>query len=258
MISVIIPLYNKEKTIGRCLKSILTQTYYDLEIIIVDDGSTEGSRDVCEKFADPSVIPSEERNDESRDLTSTKSRAYEISPQGRNDTKIKIFSEGKNYGSNWARNFGAHKANGDYFFFCDADIILEPDALKKLKNALDENFAASYAYCSFKLGWKLMRGMSFDAEKLKQVNYISTMSLIRRKDFPGFDEQLKKFQDWDLWLTMLEQGKRGVFVDETLFTAIPDKRGKSRWLPKIFYKLPLKEVEKYNKAVRQIKEKHNL
>ncbi|PIR67070.1 MAG: hypothetical protein COU51_00575 [Parcubacteria group bacterium CG10_big_fil_rev_8_21_14_0_10_36_14] len=224
MISVIIPLYNKEKTIKKTIESILNQSYYDLEIIVIDDGSTDKS-------------------------------LQEV--KGSND-KVKIYSEGKNYGANWARNLGTHKVSGDYLFFCDADIILKRDTLKKLKNALDENFNVSYAYCSFKLGWKVMRGMSFDEVKLKEVNYISTMSLIRRKDFSGFDENLVKFQDWDLWLTMLEQGKRGVFVDEILFEAIPDKRGKSRWLPKIFYKLPLKEVKKYNEALQKIKLKHKL
>ncbi|MBU1180228.1 glycosyltransferase family 2 protein [Patescibacteria group bacterium] len=231
MISIIIPLYNKEKTIKRCIESILSQTYRDLEIIVVDDGSDDGGAEEARKFGD----------------------------------KIKVFSEGKNYGANWARNYGAHKAGGNYLFFCDADVILRNDALEKLKKALGKDSSGSYAYSGFKLGWKIFKSRAFDAEELKKRNYISTMSLIRRGDFPGFDEQLKKFQDWDLWLTMLEQGKRGIFVDEILFYAKPSRHGKSKWFPRFFYKIPWKKLgirigalEKYEEALKKIRDKHSL
>lgn len=243
MISVIIPLYNKKKTIKKTIESILGQSYKDWEIIIVDDGSTDGS---------PDVIPE------------SQSDILDLIAKG----KIKIISGLGHFGGNWARNYGAHLAQGEYLFFCDADIVLRSDALKKMKNALDKNLDMSYAYGSFRRGWKKMPSRPFNAEQLKKCNYISTMSLIRRVDFPGFDESLKKFQDWDLWLTMLARGKTGIFVEnpersrrvpEILFRSYVDKKGISRWLPKIFYKLTwLKEVKKYNEAVRIIKEKHKL
>lgn len=224
MISVIIPLYNKRGTITRCIESILSQSYKDLEIIVVDDISVDGGAEEAEKFGG----------------------------------KIKVVKGLGHFGANWARNYGAHLAQGEYLFFCDADIILRKDALHKLFLALEKNKNASYAYSSFKLGWKKMPSRHFDAETLKKFNYISTMSLIRRADFPGFDEKIEKFQDWDLWLTMLEQGKVGIFINEILFYAKPDK-GMSRWLPKFFYKLPwLQEVKKYNEAMKIIKEKHRL
>ncbi len=59
----------------------------------------------------------------------------------------------------------------------------------------------------------------FNEIKLKSANYISTMSLIRREAFPMFDENLKRFQDWDLWLTMLKNGKKGVSVPDLEFFA---------------------------------------
>lgn len=224
MISVVIPLYNKRKTIVKTINSILVQTHKDLEIVVVDDGSNDGGAEEAEKFG----------------------------------SKIKLIKGLGHFGANWARNYGAHLAQGDYLFFCDADIILKKDALKKMIAALEKNKNAAYAYSSFKRGWKKMRSRPFDAEQLKKCNYISTMSLIRRADFAGFDENLKKFQDWDLWLTMLEQGKVGIFTNEVLFYAKPDK-GISRWLPKIFYKIPwLQEVKKYNEAREIIIKKHNL
>ncbi len=244
MISVIIPLYNKKKTIIKTINSILGQAYKDLEIIVVDDGSTDGS---------PSVIP-ESRPSREAQRAKWGSDIRNLIAKG----KIKIISGLGHFGADWARNYGAHLAQGEFLFFCDADIILKKDALQKLFTALQENKNASFAYSSFQLGWKKMPSRPFDAAVLKKYNYISTMSLIRRKDFAGFDEKLKKFQDWDMWLTMLEQGKRGVFVPQFLFYAEPGK-GMSRWLPKIFYKMPwLKEVKKYNEAKEIIIKKHSI
>jgi hypothetical protein len=57
----------------------------------------------------------------------------------------------------------------------------------------------------------------FDADSLCRGNYISTMSLIRTEKFPGFDESLKRFQDWDLWLTMLKEGDTGEFTGKCSF-----------------------------------------
>lgn len=234
MISVIIPLYNKEGTIKKTIQSILNQTYKDLEIIIVDDGSIDGGVEDVKKF-------------------------YK---------EVKLFSENGHHGADWARNYGAHFAAGEYFFFCDADIILRPDAFKKLKKTLDENRQASYAYSAFQLGWKIFKSRPFDAQSLEARNFISTMSLIRANDFPGFDEKLKKFQDWDLWLTMLERGKTGVLVPEVLFYAKPSRGGRggmSKWFPRFFYKIPwqkfgirVETLEKYNEALAVIKDKHNL
>lgn len=224
MISVIIPLYNKRKTIGKTIKSILNQSHKDLEIIVVDDGSNDGGAEETEKF----------------------------------NGKVKTVKGLGHFGANWARNYGAHLAQGDYLFFCDADIVLRRHALEAMKETLEKNKNASYAYSSFQLGWKIMPSRPFDAGILKKFNYISTMSLIRRADFTGFDESLKRFQDWDLWLAMLEQGKTGVLVPEVLFYAKPG-RGMSIWLPQIFYKIPwLKSVKKYNEAKDIILKKHKL
>lgn len=237
MISVIIPLYNKKATIRRTIDSILGQTHKDFEIIIVDDGSTDGSL---------SVIPRLMRDPAAKD-------------------KIKLFSESGHHGAGWARNYGAHFAKGEYFFFCDADIILRPDALMKFKKALDENTKASYAYSAFQLGWKIFKSRSFDGKALRARNFISTMSLIKRDDFPGFDEKLKKFQDWDIYLVMLERGKTGIFIPKVLFYAKPSRSGISKWFPRFFYKIPwqkfgikMQSLEKYNEALREIKIKHNL
>lgn len=132
------------------------------------------------------------------------------------------------------RNDGFKKATQPYVFFCDDDILLPADALEKLYNSLKNEQVndkdVKYSYCSY-TGIVLhphthpMRGnfqinsRPFNANALKSGNYISTMSLIERDVFPFFDENLKRLQDWDIWLTMLSNGYKGVFVNNLNFFA---------------------------------------
>jgi len=94
-----------------------------------------------------------------------------------------------------SRNLGAKQALGTFLFFCDDDIILDPTCFEKLRNALIQS-NASYAYCDYgRIGFFDDRphiARPFDSEILKRDNYISTMSLIKRDHFPGFDERIKR------------------------------------------------------------------
>lgn len=229
-ISVIIPAYQHARDVVLCLESLFRQTFIDFEIILVNDGSTDGTEEVVKPFLDRITY---------------------------------IYQE--NRGGNAARNRGAREAKGKYLFFCDADLVLKPEVLAKMLKSLKENPEASYVYCSFRYGMKVFRLWSFDADKLRQVNYIHTSSLIRVEHFPGFDESVRRLQDWDLWLTMLEQDHVGVWLPEILFKCIPHKGGISTWVPGIFYRIPwrkfglrVKTVEKYQEAEKIMKAKHNL
>lgn len=233
MISIIIPVYNQAEKLKCCLASILLQTYKNYEVIIVNDGSTDKSgqaaKDFAEKFKEHGIH-------------------FHVIEQ-------------ENKGAPNARNHGFQASKGEYTLFCDADAELEENFLWEMINALQNNKEASYAYSSFWWGQKLFKLGPFDEKKLRQMPYIHTMSLIRTKDFPvtGWDENLKKLQDWDLWLTMLLEGHKGVWVDKILFTVCPGGTISS-WLPSFAYKIfPfLPTVKKYKKAVRIIKEKHGL
>jgi len=233
MISIIIPVFNQADKIVKTFKSILNQTYRDFEVVVVNDGSKDDVEKVAESFS---------QNFNQADIS------------------FKFFNQ-ENKGAPAARNRGWREAKGEYLFFSDADAILNPDLLKKLLDALMNNPGASFAYPSFYWGKKLFKGREFDAEKLKQTPYIHTMALIRKSDFPatGWDESIKKFQDWDLWLTMSGLGHKGIFVDQILFKIIPGGIISS-WVPSFAYKyLPwLPQVKKYNTALKVIKEKHKL
>lgn len=203
-ISVCIPAWNAGPTIRRCLVSLTRQDYPNVEIIVVDDGSTD---------ATPSII-------------------------AREFPTVRIL-RGDHRGANTARNIAARQASGELLFFSDADCVYEPDALSALARALDDHPEASFAYSSFKLGWKLFRLRPYDVHALRERNYIPTRALIRKRDFPGFDEELKRLQDWDLWLTMAEQGKHGVWIPRVLYSTIASHRVMSSgWFPKFLYHIP--------------------
>ncbi|MDP2944439.1 MAG: glycosyltransferase family A protein [bacterium] len=232
MISLIIPVYNQAPKLIKTLASIARQTYQDYEVIIVNDGSRD---QVDLMFAD-----------------------YYKKLVAENKY---LFISQPNQGAPAARNRGEREARGEYLFFCDADAVLEPEALEIMLAALNSNPVASYAYSSFNWGRKLFKVGDFNPDKLKAGPCIHTMALIKRVDFPagGWDVNIKKLQDWDLWLTMLEQGRVGVWIPQVLFTVAPGGTISS-WLPRFAYKfLPfLKQVRKYNEAVKIIKAKHGL
>ncbi len=232
---MIIPAYNAGKTIEWCLHFIFEQSYQNFEVIVVNDGSNDSTREKLEKAK----------------------RAL--------GDRIRILHQ-QNRGAPAARNRGAKEAKGEYLIFCDADIVMQEDCLKKMVHALEEHTDASYAYSSFKFGWKKFKLWPFDAARLRRMPYIHTTSLIRAEHFPktGWDESVKRLQDWDLWLTMLEHGHTGVWIPAVLFTVVNTKGTMSRWMPAFCYKIPkwlgirLASVTRYNEAVARIKQKHGL
>lgn len=231
-ISIIIPAYQHAETLPACLHSIFAQSIRDYEIIIIDDGSTDGTDRVLKPFLD----------------------------------RIQYFRQA-NQGGNAARNRGLGLAKGEYVIFCDADVVMEPKMLEKMRTALELHPEASYAYGGFLYGWKTFACFPFDPVRLKRMNFIHTTSLVRRADFPGFDPAIKRFQDWDVWLTMLSKGKIGVYIPEQLFriSVIKGRSGISDWLPSFMFRLPWhligwrpKRVAAYENAKKIIYTKHGL
>jgi glycosyltransferase involved in cell wall biosynthesis len=104
-ISIVVPIYNAEKTISRCIDSIINQTFYDIEIILIDDGSEDNSRVICEGYA-------------------------------AQDNRI-IFIHNANGGVSKARNTGIERVTTDYLMFVDSDDYIEPNMCEVLFNAVD-------------------------------------------------------------------------------------------------------------------------
>lgn len=99
-ISIIVPVYKTEKYLAECVKSILTQSFKDFELLLVDDGSPDECPQICDEYS-------------------------------RNDTRVKTLHK-KNGGSSSARNFGLAHAKAKYIMFVDSDDLLSEDAIKHL------------------------------------------------------------------------------------------------------------------------------
>lgn len=117
-ISVILPIYNVGKDLERCLNSIVSQTYTNLEIILVNDGSTDSSFAICHNFAEQ-------------------------------DWRIKLISE-KNAGRGIARNRGMAAATGDFLSFVDPDDILNPIYFERLHQQI-EKYHSDIAVCGYNI-----------------------------------------------------------------------------------------------------------
>ena len=120
-ISVIVPVYQAEKFLHRCLDSVARQTFSDWELILVDDGSTDGSAALCDRLA-------------------------------AKDNRVRVFHRKKNQGVSEARNLGINEAKGEYIAFLDADDCYEFQALETLWN-LREQSGADAAACGLTYLW---------------------------------------------------------------------------------------------------------
>ena len=109
MISVIVPVFNSERWLGECIESILAQSYRDIELLLVDDGSTDMSATICDRYAD-------------------------------SDNRVRVFHTG-NCGPAAARNFALDRIRGEFICFVDSDDILLPDALRNLHSIADRTGA---------------------------------------------------------------------------------------------------------------------
>ena len=117
LISVIVPVYNVEKYLPQCLNSIINQTYKNIEVVLVDDGSTDDSGNICEEYK-------------------------------KNDERIIVVHQ-KNSGLSAARNVGIEISTGEYITFIDSDDYISPDYIENLYSAL-EQYSADIAICDLK------------------------------------------------------------------------------------------------------------
>ncbi|MBE7445024.1 MAG: glycosyltransferase family 2 protein [Planctomycetia bacterium] len=185
LVSVVIPTYNREHTIVRAIQSVLNQTYKTLEILIIDDNSTDNTEKVI---------------------------------QGFKDDRMKYLRHTCNMGGSAARNSGIRIAKGEYIAFLDSDDEWLPEKIEKQLNIFfksDDTVGVVYTgfYVVNEYGEihnqmiPNERGSLFS--KLLVGNCVGTTSIILAKTcylrrIEGFDETLPSCQDWDLYLRLSE------------------------------------------------------
>lgn len=186
-VSVIIPCYNYGRFLRTAVESVLAQTHPACEIIIVDDGSTDDSREVAQALmADYPTFP------------------------------IRLHTQ-QNGGHLRARNSGIEQASGRYIVTLDADDKLPPNYLAACVAALEAHPEASVAYPNVQ---KFGNTAAFDVppaynfELLQRFNYLTMATLFKRQaweDVGGFPTH-EGYEDWDFWIRCGKQGHRGVHV----------------------------------------------
>jgi teichuronic acid biosynthesis glycosyltransferase TuaG len=203
LVSVIIPVYNCERFVADAIESVLFQTYKHFEIIVINDGSTDDSLTIIQKY----------------------------------NNRIEIISQ-KNSGVSAARNAGIMKAKGEYIAFLDADDTWYPDKLEKqieiFKKYNDVVFVSGFSDCldenNNKREFELVCPTRYHNhpanlyyELLMSGNPIWASSVIVRRDIlmdtDLFDIQRKRSQDYDMWIRLSKKG---------LFYIINEKVGKYR------------------------------
>lgn len=174
-ISVIMPVYNMEAYVAAAIDSILNQTFSDFEFIIVNDGSTDRSRDIIHSY--------------------------------RSDSRIAVLNLAQQRGNNVARNRGMNQARGRYICVMDADDIASPERLKVEFEYMESHpnvLAAGTHYSFMGTGYEPVKPQDYDRirEALLTVNCFLHPSLIIRTDclrsIGGYDESLLYSSDYDL------------------------------------------------------------
>lgn len=193
-VSIIIPCYNQGKYVAEAINSALRQTFKDIEIVCVNDGSTDNSVEIIKSF----------------------------------EHKYKNFiflNNEENRGVIYSRNFAIKNCNGTYILPLDADDIIEPTYVEKAVKILDNNPNIGIVYCKAKIFgnydkyWNLK---PFNKSDILYENCIFCSALFRKSDFlkiGGYNNNMKYgCEDYDLWLSFIEQGLEVFQINEILFS----------------------------------------
>ena len=195
-VSVVVTLYNYAHLVRQTLESIVASTDVSLEIVIVDDHSTDGGRDVVSAFVDEHP-----------------------------EVAVVLLGSDINRGLPAARNLGFEHARADRVMVMDADNLVYPNAIATLSRALDDDPDAAFAYSTleeFGVEPGVRSAMAFSVEHLCEANYIDAQAMIRVDAWArhgGYrvgDEMVFGWEDWELWLRMAAAGERGVHVARML------------------------------------------
>ncbi|WP_026662092.1 glycosyltransferase family 2 protein [Butyrivibrio proteoclasticus] len=205
LISVVVPIYNAENYIKRCVDSILAQTYENLEVILVDDGSTDSTPSILDEYADK-------------------------------DKRVRVIHK-ENAGHAHSRNQGLLASSGEFITFMDCDDYMHPDYMSKMYGAVCED-GSDMACCSFnyvdesgtRLGWSepsLVRCYvnSLTAQKKFLTSYdiegFSWNKLVRRSILIDnnlrYPEDQKAFVDMFLWYRAISACDKVSFVADKLY-----------------------------------------
>lgn len=198
LVSVIIPAYNAAAYVKEAVDSAIAQTYPNKEVIVVDDGSTDGTRAVLEPYIKKKAI---------------------------------VYLHQENRGLAGARNTGVRSARGEFVALLDSDDIFLPDKLERQVGYLVAHPNCGVCYCDLwhfyddapghmlKLNYIYYSGDEVFPRLLK-MNFINPLSVVVRRSEINrvglFDETYRRSEDWEYWVRLAYHGVRFCFLPETL------------------------------------------
>ncbi|MDY0987398.1 putative glycosyltransferase EpsH [Flavobacterium sp. ACN2] len=195
-ISAVVPIYNSQKTIAKCLESILSQTENVNEIIIVDDGSVDRSVAIANE-----VLKS----------------VHGI---------MIVLVEQENAGPSAARNKGVSLATSSHIAFLDSDDIWSPDHIRNVKEFFQENDSFKIVATKY-LGAPISYVGEIFLKKMLYKNYFLTPCVVLKKDVffevGGFNEEMSFAEDYFLWLSIISNN-RGYLLDYVGAANVDDKK----------------------------------
>lgn len=195
-VSVIVPVYNASKQLTRCIESITAQFYPDLEIVLIDDGSTDGSGRICDEAA-------------------IKNSAVKVLHQ-------------TNHGVSYTRNAGVRAASGDYICFVDSDDWVEPNFVEELVSAMESN-QADIAMCGWYENERLFSlekdGLEYNREEFLYYlfsffdgHYFALWNKIFKRELAGyFDETVSYLEDGIFICEYVKKACKAVIVPTALY-----------------------------------------
>ncbi len=200
LISIIIPVYNQEEHLGRCLDAILTQSFMSYEILLVDDASTDHTAQVCANYANK-------------------------------DARIKVFTNEQNRGQGYSRNFAMEKARAPYVTFVDSDDYIEPILLHRGVQTLEDmpdvdivhfDYEARSVNNEHKWWGRVQQGLRtgrdvFQEFCLNKVPFAMQWAKVYRKNF--FDAYSIQSPQY-LWEDVLFSLKSFYFAKQVFFTGL--------------------------------------
>ena len=199
MISVIVPIFNAEKYLHRCIKRILAQDYTDYELLLIDDGSTDNSGTICDEFA-------------------------------KYDKRVRVFHK-KNGGVSSARNLGLDNSIGEYIMFVDSDDYMLPGMLEVMLSTLESKKADLVVCGTTETGggyWRPIADVDYSINQLKE-NFVSLLhtellsppwNKIYKKEIIGsnrFCEDISFGEDLLFNIQYLEKCENISFIKESPF-----------------------------------------
>lgn len=202
LISVIVPVYKVEKYLHRCIDSILAQTYENIEVLLIDDGSPDQSGAICDDYQ-------------------------------AKDSRVRVFHK-ENGGVSSSRNSGLREAKGDYIGFVDADDYISPEMYQSLLNLIEQN-KADIAICGyqkeidkdkFEPYWKDKVQISLDRNEMISnllTNHYYTCavwSMLFRKSFISniaFDERIKHNEDLLYIYEAMKLAGKAMYISEPYY-----------------------------------------